>query len=204
MDDWFFILTDQLTTTSYTSWVIVLLGACQALLARSKHIWLYPFGIVGTSLALFSLLGTTRYADMVFCMYFLAMYIYGWSSWSAGDRKGSSLVSYAQGEDWRIASVITGLAFIGLYMLLALTDSVFPIWQAAIGATLCASLWFLNKRKIEHWVLLNISQALAIPLLFHGGQYLYGIFAFLLYAFAFSGFFTWRRIIHQQRGFLQL
>lgn len=204
MSDWTFILAEQVVETSFVYWVIILLGACQVLLARSNHIWLYPFGVVGMSLALLSLSGSARYVDLAFGVYFLVMYLDGWIRWTKRDKLGSFYISYAQGNDWRMVSFMTAGSFIGLYLLSMMTGSASPIWQAAIGAAMCAGIWLLNNRKIEYWVMLNISQALAIPLLLYNGQFLYGILAFLLYAFSFSGFFTWRRIIHQQSGFLQL
>ncbi|HBI87968.1 MAG TPA: nicotinamide riboside transporter PnuC, partial [Sphingobacterium sp.] len=64
-------------------------------------------------------------------------------------------------------------------------------------------MWLLAKRKIENWILLNISNLMAIPLLIHKGLFLYSGLTLFLFVMAFSGYFNWRRIIREERYAIQ-
>jgi len=56
-------------------------------------------------------------------------------------------------------------------------------------------MWLMARRKIENWVLLNISNIIAIPLLIHKGLYLYAVLTAFLFIVAISGYLEWRKII---------
>jgi nicotinamide mononucleotide transporter len=53
----------------------------------------------------------------------------------------------------------------------------------------------LAKRKIENWILLNISNAFAIPLLFYKHLPLYALLTLFLFIIAIQGFFKWKKAI---------
>jgi len=97
-----------------------------------------------------------------------------------------------------------GVGFVVLYMvLMRFTDSTVPIWDAWVSATAWAGMWLLAKRKIENWVLLNISNAFAIPLLAYKGLHLYALLTLFLFIVALLGFFEWKRIISRQNYALE-
>ena len=60
-------------------------------------------------------------------------------------------------------------------------------------------MWLLAKRKIENWILLNISNAFAIPLLAYKHLHLYAILTLFLFIVAVFGYFEWKRIIRRER-----
>jgi nicotinamide mononucleotide transporter len=55
-------------------------------------------------------------------------------------------------------------------------------------------MWLLARRKMENWILLNLSNLFAIPLLFYKNLPLFGLLTFILFVIAFFGFFQWLRI----------
>lgn len=204
MSDWFLVLADQLGKTPFLHWIVFVLGVWHVLLAKANSVWLYPVGMATASVVFYNSLDSAHYASMAFCIYYLAMLGYGWMCWTA--RPGQAVpVSYANHVDWWTTLAVAATGFAVLYLILAFAmKTAFPVWEAGVGGAACAGVWLLNSRKIEHWVLLNISQAVAIPLLFYKEQFLYGSLSLFLYIFAFFGFFSWRRIIHQQRHFVRV
>jgi nicotinamide mononucleotide transporter len=73
-----------------------------------------------------------------------------------------------------------------------------PAFDAFVSATAWAGMWLLAKRKLENWILLNISNAVAIPLLFYKGLSLYALLTVFLFVIAIQGYFKWKRIIDEK------
>src|SRR5690606_30519480 len=102
--------------------------------------------------------------------------------------------------DWYITSLIVVSGFLLLYLALDhFTDSTVPAWDAWVSATAWAGMWLLAKRKLENWLLLNISNAFAIPLLAYKGVHLYALLTLFLFIVAIFGYIEWKRIIRRQR-----
>jgi nicotinamide mononucleotide transporter len=93
-----------------------------------------------------------------------------------------------------------GIGFLGLYLCLKyFTPSTVPVADAFVSATAWAGMWLLARRKVENWVLLNISNAVAVPLLFHKQLPLYAGLTVFLFIIAVQGYFQWRKIARQNR-----
>jgi nicotinamide mononucleotide transporter len=62
-------------------------------------------------------------------------------------------------------------------------------------------MWLLAKRKIENWILLNISNLFAIPLLLYKHLLLYSGLTIFLFIVAIQGYFEWRKIAKKENQF---
>lgn len=197
--EWVQQLGNELIGTPLLHWVGVLCGVVQVLLAKSNKVLLYPFGIASILITLFVLYEAGLYAEQMLNLYYLVMSVYGWAHWSRNKNEPSLPITYATGKEWTITILIVGIGFVLLYVVLTgFTDSNVPIWDAWVSATAWAGMWLLAKRKIENWVLLNISNAFAIPLLAYKGLHLYALLTLFLFIVAVFGFFEWKRIISRQ------
>ncbi|MEI9957355.1 MAG: nicotinamide mononucleotide transporter family protein [Ferruginibacter sp.] len=83
-------------------------------------------------------------------------------------------------------------------MLKHFTTSNVPYWDAWVSATAWAGMWLLSKRKIENWILLNISNLFAIPLLIYKQLPLFAILTLVLFVVAIFGYYSWKKIIQQK------
>jgi len=79
--------------------------------------------------------------------------------------------------------------------LVSFTDSDVPWMDAWVTATAWAGMWLLAKRKMENWILLNISNAFAIPLLYYKGLLLYALLTLYLFIVAIFGYIAWKKIV---------
>lgn len=202
--EWIQQLIEELINTPLLHWVGVLCGVVQVLLAKSNKVLLYPFGIASILITLFVLYEAGLYAEQMLNLYYLVMSIYGWAHWARNKNEPSLPVTYANKKEWWVTVLIVGVGFVVLYMvLMRFTDSTVPIWDAWVSATAWAGMWLLAKRKIENWVLLNISNAFAIPLLAYKGLHLYALLTLFLFIVALLGFFEWKRIISRQNYALE-
>src|SRR5690606_37681099 len=103
-------------------------------------------------------------------------------------------ISYSSKNEWVTTSTIVVVGYLVLYVILSrFTPSTVPVWDALVSSTAWAGMWLLAKRKIENWILLNISNLFAIPLLFHKALPLYGLLTIFLFVVAVQGYFSWRK-----------
>ncbi len=182
-----------------TSWLerfSVLCGIIQVLLSKNNKVSNYFFGIMGIVSGMYVLFGAKLYAEIALNMYYLIMSIYGWWYWMNNTQARTQPISTCGAKEWRIVASISVLGFGLLYLILEhVTDSDVPAWDAWVSATAWAGMWLLAKRKLENWILLNISNLFAIPLLIHKELYLFAALTTFLFIVAIFGYFNWRKLM---------
>ena len=56
-------------------------------------------------------------------------------------------------------------------------------------------MWLLTRRKLENWIWLNISNLVAIPLLFHKQLPMFALLTLFLFVIAIFGYIDWKKIL---------
>lgn len=197
---WFGLFQAQILATSPIEWLAVGFGVSEVLLAKKNSIWLYPTGIISILLSMFLLLNVKLYAEMLLSIYYLVMSIYGWIIWKKRRQDAENQVSWTNNQELTIAVLISVLGFFILYFVLRNhTDSDVPLLDAFVSSTAWAGMWLLAKRKIENWIFLNISNIVAIPLLFHKKLPLMACLTTFLFIVAIFGFIEWKKIIGKRQ-----
>jgi nicotinamide mononucleotide transporter len=185
-------------TNLHLDWIQIfalILGVAEVLLARANKVWLYPTGIIAIVLTVYSLTAAHLFAEAILNIYYLVMSIYGWFHWVNKVDGHSVVVTSATKKEWLITVSIVVVSWTVLYFFLILfMDSDVPVWDSFVSATGWAGMWLLARRKVENWILLNISNAFAIPLLFHKQLPLYALLTAFLFVVACIGYFEWRKI----------
>lgn len=183
-------------TTSWLERFSVLCGIIQVLLSKNNKVSNYLFGILGIISGMYVLFGAKLYADIALNMYYLIMSIYGWWYWKTNKEAKEQPITRCNYKEWTIVVGIVVGAFLILYFsLISFTDSDVPVWDAWVSCTAWAGMWLLARRKIENWILLNISNAFAIPLMFHKDLYLFAGLTTFLFIVAIFGYLNWAKII---------
>jgi nicotinamide mononucleotide transporter len=185
------------------SWVektAVGFSIAEVLFSYWNKVWLYPAGIISCCLSIFLLAESKLYADSGLNLYYLVMSIWGWMQWMklTGNLDYLPITKSSQ-KDWAIVTAICLGGFAGISLILKnYTDSTVPYWDAFVAAVAWAGMYLLAKRKLENWVLLNVSNIVAIPLLFHKGLTLYALLTAFLFIVAVFGYFKWKRIMKEE------
>ncbi len=199
MQQWVQTFWEQLKAVPALEWAGVSFGVAEVLLARANKIWLYPCGIISVLISTYIFFHSGLYAESVLNLYYFVMSVYGWWWWINRKSHAAPEITRADKKDWLTTIVIVVGAFIILYLILKhFTDSTVPVFDSWISATAWAGMWLLAKRKIENWLLLNISNAFAIPLLLYKGLPLYAALTLFLFIIAVLGYIDWNRIIKQR------
>jgi nicotinamide mononucleotide transporter len=192
------LLIAQLKETTLLQWLAVLLGIAEVLLARSNNIWLYPTGILSTLISIYLLMEVNLYADSALNVYYVVMSVYGWMYWLKKGGRPTVPITVSGRADWAVMLAIVFIGWPVLYLLLKLTPSNVPVWDALVASTGWAGMWLLAKRKLENWLLLNVSNLFAIPLLFYKQLPLFGLLTIFLFLIAFWGYYDWRKEVKKQ------
>ncbi len=198
------LLWQQIIETDLLQWLAVFLGVLEVLFAKANKIWLYPTGIAGTLLSIYILFIAGLFAECLLNGYYVVMSVYGWWYWIKKRHQPPVKISYCTRREWVTVILIVLLSFVMLASLLKwgtpllhkwLMPSTVPFWDAWVSATAWAGMWLLAKRKIENWILLNISNAFAIPLLLYKQLPLFAALTLFLFIVAVAGYFQWRKIL---------
>jgi nicotinamide mononucleotide transporter len=104
------------------------------------------------------------YAECLLSLYYVVMSVYGWYYWIKKRHLPAVKVELCQpaGMDNNLVHCFCGWGILYL-VLVNFTPSTVPIWDAWVSSTAWAGMWLLARRKIENWVLLNVSNLFAIP-----------------------------------------
>lgn len=194
-------MQEILQQTTWQEWLGVFFSVVQVLLARKNNSNNYLFGIAGIILSLYVMFSAKLYAEFTLNLYYLMMSIYGWLYWKFGKQKAETPISETSRQEKLVMAGIVGGTFCLFWGFLThFTDSDVPVLDSLVSAFAWAGMWLMARRKIENWILLNMSNIIAIPLLIHKGLYLYSILTVFLFIVAVSGYLEWRKIIKKRKN----
>jgi nicotinamide mononucleotide transporter len=193
--EWLELFNHELKNIDAIQVGVLVFGVTEVLLARANNILLYPAGIIATVLALYSLYSVQLYAECLLHGYYFVMSVYGWWYWSNRKNQTPIGITFSTRREWFTAFTLAFGGFLLLFLVLTnFTDSEVPAWDAWISATGWAGMWLLARRKVENWLLLNISNVFAIPLLFYKGLPLMALLTVFLFVVACIGYVDWLKI----------
>lgn len=188
-----------LQQTSWLERVAVLFSVTQVILSKNNKVSNYFFGIISILLTISVLYGAKLYAEILLNLYYLVMSVYGLWYWKHKVDSKPVLISKATKREWCIVGAIVFVGYGILYFVLTrFTDSDVPMLDAIVSSTAWAGMWLMAKRKLENWILLNLSNFIAVPLLFYKGLFLFAFLTAFLFIIAVLAYFQWRRLLKEQ------
>jgi nicotinamide mononucleotide transporter len=203
---WLQVFITQAQSTSWLEWVAIMFAVAEVLLARYNNVWLYPAGIISTIIYtwLFIQPSVKLYADAILNVYYFVMSLYGWVLWARRNSRNEHIsITYSDRGNW-LVTIITSLAGWAFFYVLLVrifpamlphyTPSDMAVWDALITSTALAGMYLLAKRKIENWLVLNISNLIAIPIYIYKGMPFTACLTVFLFIVAIFGFLEWRKI----------
>lgn len=188
--------------TSGWEMIAVIFAIVQVLLAYKNSVLTYPAGIISTAIFTWIFgLKVGLYADASLNLYYFIMSVYGWIVWSRKKKGGEKThIAFSNKKEIAIATGIVVVAFGLLFVILKnYTDSQVPFGDAIVSAFAWSGMWLMARRKIENWIFLNISNAIAVPLLFYKHLPLTALLTVFLFTVAVFGYFNWRRTIRREK-----
>lgn len=200
--------------------IAVIFGVASVLLASRLNVLVFPVGIVSTAIFVYLLWQWQLFGDLFINAYYTAMGIYGWFNWSknkASTDQDAISIEHIQARDIPILALLasTTVAFVGLiYYWRPIINNNFNFDGAVLGlhlftwvdytdmlttALFLMAMWLMAKRKIEHWLLWIVADAISVPLYFYKGLTFTALQYVVFTAIAIWAYYEW-----QQRYRVQL
>ena len=179
------------------------LGVVSVWFAKKNKVLVYPTGIISTLIYVWILFKNQLLGDLFINAYFFLMSIYGWFFWSKKD-KGyfQNKISRVNLYELIFGLIIFVFCFITVkfgYKMSNWEESYVSSIDTLTTAIFCCSMWFMARRKLEHWILWIIGDVISVPLYFYKGLYLTSIQYFIFTIIAILGYFTWLKELNKKK-----
>jgi nicotinamide mononucleotide transporter len=187
----------------YLELIAVFFGLCSVWYAKKDNIWVFPTGLISTSIYAYLLWQWSLLGDSMINVYYFIMSIYGWYHWT---RKKDNIdefpISTMNGKN-RIMAVIIFVFTIIFVVVIYIYFNKFTNWYSYLDTLLTAiffvGMWLMAKRKIENWIFWIVGDLLSIPLYFAKG-YTFTSFQYIVFTIiAVYGFLEWKKILNSSQ-----
>lgn len=177
-----------------------LTGIIYVFLEIRQNIWLWPVGIVTSSVYILVFFSSKFYADMGLQVYYLFISFYGLWAWKYGTRK--DIKNSSQDIPLRVEHtpihlihkliVVYIIIQLSLWYILAYhTDSPVPAGDSFTTALSVVATWMLARKYIEHWLIWIIVNIVSMILYIYKGLYPTTILFMVYLIMAVVGYREW-------------
>ena len=177
----------------------VVFGLLSVWYAKKNSIWVYPTGMISTSIFVYLLFTWSLLGDMIINAYYFIMSSYGWYYWSKReDQVIVHPITSTTQKEFKTALLLFGASLLFIFWVYQVFDK-WKDWTAYLD-TLTTAIFFVGmglmaRRKLEHWLFWIVGDIISIPLYFYKGLTLtslqYVIFTFI----AIYGYHSWKKIL---------
>ena len=193
--------------------VAAFFGLLSVFFSVKRNIWVYPTGIISTTIYVYILFNFELLGDMLINVYYSIMSIYGWISWNKNTENQIISVDFAKKKDWLVGLNLFAMSFVavcGVYYFKPFIDNHFSMngvilsfqqldwanWLDIFTTSLfLIGMWFMAKRKVENWLFWIVGDLICIPMMLYKGL---GITSLQYLAFtimAIMGYQKWRKTL---------
>lgn len=189
-------VVSQFELTSFVEWFAFLFGVAQVVLALRNQVLNFYAGIISVSLYIYVFYYSGLYAESLLNSYYLIVSIAGIFLWQKKEGTETLPISRANNKDWLQAMVLFIILFFCIFIILRnFTNSTVPLADALVSSSAWVGTWLMIHRKLENWVVLNVSNLIAIPLLIYKGLHLTAILTIIYVVIAIMGYYRWKKTI---------
>lgn len=143
----------------------------------------YPIGIVGTILYFFVFWDMKLYFSAMLQVFFTVVQFYGWWYWSYGDKGKEPKIQYVSWTQFSVVTLVGTISFAYIASVFAsiYSDAAMPFLDASIFGASVIAQWYLDRKKIQTWIVWFLVNVVSVFTYYSQGLYLTtGIYAFLL------------------------
>ena len=201
--DFFFSQYKTYTTTDTTLEIIaVVFGFLSVWFSKLNKIWVFPTGIISTSIFVYLLLKWELLGDMMINGYYFIMSVYGWYVWTRKiDDTQVTPISKINFREKKISITI----FFATLLFVFVIYKIFDKWTSWVAyadtittAIFFVGMWLMAKRKIENWIFWIIGDIISVPLYLYKGL-TFTSFQYLGFTFiAIFGYLAWKKNLNKQ------
>ncbi len=198
--DFWLQLVNGLLATTWLEFVAVFFGIASVILSRKEHIWVYPTGLVNTTIYIYLSSVAGLYAEAGVNFYYTVMSLIGWVMWVKKDSGHIALrITACSARDWFVSiTFFAGCWGILYFVLRYWTNSTVPLADAFASATAYTGMLLMTRKKLENWLWWALTNIAAIPLYFVKG-FPFTSFQYLIFlVLSVLGYIEWRKRLKKQ------
>ena len=193
--------------------VAAFFGLMSVFFSVKRNIWVYPTGIISTTIYVYILFNFGLLGDMLINVYYSIMSIYGWISWNKNTENQIISVDFAKKRDWLVGLNLFAMSFIavyGVYYFKPFIDNHFSMngvilsfqqldwanWLDIFTTSLfLIGMWFMAKRKVENWLFWIVGDLICIPMMLYKGLGITSLQYLVFTIMAVMGYQKWRKTL---------
>ena len=187
--------------TSLLEFVAVCAGIASVWFSRKENIWVYPIGLINTTIYIYLSLKGQLYGEASVNLYYTIVSIYGWIWWSkinTNTHEAALKISFSNPKDriqqWGFFASFYILIFIALTWLKeSFAPEAIPWADAFASATAYTGMWLMARKKVASWYWWIATNIASIPLYFIKGYVFTSVQFLLLLILAIAGLISWNK-----------
>ena len=180
----------------------VVFGFLSVWFTKQNKIWVFPTGMISTSIFVYLLLKWGLLGDMMINGYYFIMSVYGWYVWTRKiDDTQVTPISKINFKEKKISVAIFFATLLFVFVIYKTFDK-WSDWVAYVD-TITTAIFFVGmllmaKRKIENWIFWIIGDIISVPLYLYKG-FTFTSFQYLGFTFiAIFGYLAWKKNLNKQ------
>ena len=189
--------------------VAAFFGLLSVFFSVKRNIWVYPTGIISTTIYVYILFNFGLLGDMLINVYYSIMSIYGWISWNKNTENQIISVDFARKKDWLTGLNLFAMSFVavcGVYYFKPFIDNHFSMNGVSLGfqqldwanwldifttSLFLIGMWFMAKRKVENWLFWIVGDLICIPMMLYKGLGITSLQYLVFTIMAVMGYLEW-------------
>ncbi|UMB53459.1 nicotinamide riboside transporter PnuC [Lutibacter sp. A64] len=181
--------------------IAVIFGFLSVWYSKNNKIWVYPTGMISTSIFVYLLLKWSLLGDMMINAYYFIMSIYGWYIWTRKvDASHNTPITSITKKEQLISVLLFITTLIFVYIIYKSFDK-WTSWVAYVDTVTTAiffvGMWLMARKKIENWIFWIIGDVISVPLYFYKG-FTFTSFQYLIFTvIAIYGYIEWKKLLNK-------
>ena len=195
--------------------VAAFFGLLSVFFSVKRNIWVYPTGIISTTIYVYILFNFGLLGDMLINVYYSIMSIYGWISWNKNTENQIISVDFAKKKDWLVGLNLFVMSFVavcGVYYFKPFIDNHFSMNGISFGfqqldwanwldifttSLFLIGMWFMAKRKVENWLFWIVGDLICIPMMLYKGLGITSLQYLVFTIMAVMGYLEWLKQVRK-------
>ena len=179
--------------------IAIILGFSSVWFSKNNSIWVYPTGMISTSIYVYLLFYWGLIGDMLINAYYFSMSIYGWYYWTrVNNGTATNPISKMNKSEQKISIFLFVFAITFVFVVY----NSFNMWNNMIAyidtfttAIFFIGMWLMARRKIENWLFWIAGDIISIPIYLYKGLALTSFQYLVFTLIAVAGYITWKKEI---------
>ena len=176
-------------------------GVWSVWMAKKANIWVYPTGIIGTTITMYLFFTDRLLGDMLMNAYYSLMSIYGWWEWSRQkDGKKVRQITTMNHKEKGIGLALVLTTMMVTYMVYRFTNTIMDtsnVIDIFTSGVFFTAMWLMARKKLESWILWISADLITIPLYAYRGWGMLSLQYLIFTILAFQGYYAWKESLHK-------